>query len=48
MINNPLGVRVNLRVFKVVGVLLEFGYATSQLKNLEGRGRQQKRRCQDV
>ena len=31
MIVNPLGVRVNLRVFGIVGVLLELGYATSQL-----------------
>lgn len=40
--------RVNLRVSGVVGVLLEFGYATSQLKNLEIRGRRQKARCQDA
>ena len=48
MIDNPLGARVNLRVFGVMGVLLEFGYATSQLKNLEGRGRREKRRRQDA
>lgn len=48
MIDNPLGVRVNLRVFGVVGVLLEFGYATSQLKNLKSRGQWQKKRCQDT
>lgn len=48
MINNLLGVRVNLRVLKVVGVLLVLGYATGQLKNFAGRGRQQKKRRQDT
>lgn len=43
MINNPLDIRVNLRVFGVAKVLLKFGYAISQLKNLENRGRRQKR-----
>lgn len=43
MTNNLLGMRVNLGVFGVIEVLLKLGYATSQLKNLEGRGRQQKK-----
>ena len=45
MINNPLGMKVNLRVFKVVRILLEFGHATNQLKNLKDKGRQQKKKC---
>lgn len=40
MIENPLDVRVNLRVFGVVGILLELDYATGQLENLVGGGRQ--------
>lgn len=48
MIDNFLGVRVNLRVFGVVGVLLELRYAIGQLKNLAGRGRQQSNRREDA
>lgn len=48
MIDNLLGMKVNLRVFRVVGILLELGYIMGQLKNLAGRGRQQKRRRQDI
>ena len=48
MMNNPLDVRVNLRVFGVAGVILEFDYTISQLKNLENRGRQPKKRRQDT
>ncbi len=48
MIENPLGVRVNLRVFGVVGVLLELGYTTGRLKNIAGRCQQWKGRRNDA
>lgn len=48
MINNPLGMRVNMRVSRVVRVLLEFEYAISQLKNLEGKDQQLKKRRKDT
>ena len=40
IIDNMLGVKVNLRVFEIVRILLELSYATGQLKNLAGGGRQ--------
>ena len=48
MIDTRLGVRVNLRVFGVVEVLLEPGYSMGQLKNLAGRGRKEKKRRHDA
>lgn len=40
--------RVNLKVSRVVRVLLEFGYTISQLKNLEDKDQQQKKRRKDM
>ena len=38
MIDNPVSMRINLRVFGVVGVVLKFGYIINQPKNLKGKG----------
>lgn len=48
MIDNLLGVRVNLKVFGVVKILLEFDYTINLLKNLDNRGQWQKKRHQNA
>lgn len=40
MIGNLLDLSVNLRILKIVGILLKLGYTTSQLKSLAGRSQE--------